>query len=268
MLSPGSGLPGGPISGRPVDVPITNEIYPGDPDHPTGPYGLGIRVPMIIVSPWTRGGWVNSELLDHTSMIRFLEGRFAHHRPDLIETNITPWRRAVTGDLTSAFDFRTPNASRHLRLPDTDAFKPEDLVRHADEVPVPPVDEKLPRQEQGVRPARALPYALHAHGDLNEADGSFRIQFRNVGKATGVFQVRSGNSADAPRTYTVEPREGEIRRAELHHHARNCESRLAPRPGWRRQHLQIEDHRVRSFEARRAMHVVSGFSRTDEQRSA
>jgi phospholipase C len=187
-------------------VPITNEIYPGDPDHVTGPYGLGIRVPMIIVSPWTRGGWVNSELFDHTSMIRFLEARFAGRRTDLIETNITPWRRAVVGDLTSAFDFKTPNASRHLSLPNTDRFKPEDLVRHDDQVPVPPENERLPRQEKDVRPARALPYALHAHGELNEADGSFRIQFRNVGTATAVFQVRSGNAADAPRTYTVEPR--------------------------------------------------------------
>jgi phospholipase C len=46
-------------------VPITNEIFPGDADHPAGPYGLGMRVPMIVVSPWSRGGWVNSQLLDH-----------------------------------------------------------------------------------------------------------------------------------------------------------------------------------------------------------
>ena len=101
---------------------------PTDPNR--YPYGFGIRVPILIVSPWTRGGWVNSELLDHTSMIRFLETRFARNHPDLVESNITPWRRAVAGDLTSAFDFQSPNGSRRIALPDTDAFKPEDLVRH------------------------------------------------------------------------------------------------------------------------------------------
>ncbi|MFC3502797.1 phosphocholine-specific phospholipase C [Micromonospora krabiensis] len=184
-------------------VPTTNEIFPGDAGHPAGPYGLGIRVPMIIVSPWTRGGWVNSEVFDHTSLIKFLETRFGAGRPDLVESNITPWRRAVVGDLTSAFDFRTPNRDRNVRLPDTDDFKPADLVRHPDEVPVPPVDQRLPKQERGVRPARALPYTLHATGRSGR-DG-FRIDFRNTGGAGAVFQVREAGSADAPRTYTVEP---------------------------------------------------------------
>lgn len=66
-------------------APTTNEIFPGDADNPTGPYGVGVRVPMIIVSPWTRGGWVNSQLFDHTSLIRFLEARFARGHADLIE---------------------------------------------------------------------------------------------------------------------------------------------------------------------------------------
>src|SRR6202012_5931181 len=68
------------------------------------PYGLGQRVPMYVISPWSRGGWVNSQAFDHTSVIRFLEARFGVHEP-----NISPWRRAVCGDLTSAFDFKNPN---------------------------------------------------------------------------------------------------------------------------------------------------------------
>jgi phospholipase C len=159
---------------------------------------------MIVVSPWSRGGWVNSQLFDHTSLIRFLEARFAvRHGLDLIETNITPWRRAVVGDLTTAFDFKTPNASRQIVLPGTDSFKPIDLVRHPDEEPIPPATETLPPQEPGVRPARALPYALDAQGALQSADGSFSIEFRNRGRAAAVFQVRSGNSDDLPRNYTV-----------------------------------------------------------------
>jgi phospholipase C len=184
-------------------VPVTNEIYPGSTDHPAGPYGLGIRVPMLVVSPWTRGGWVNSELFDHTSLIRFLEARFARRRPDLVETNITPWRRAVVGDLTSAFDFRTPNASAPSPLPDTEAFKPADLTRRPDEVLVPPADPALPRQERGVRKARALPYTLHADGRVTPE--GLAVDFRSTGRATGVFQVRSGDPAHEPRTYTVQP---------------------------------------------------------------
>ncbi|MDG4757499.1 phospholipase C, phosphocholine-specific [Micromonospora sp. WMMD710] len=184
-------------------VPTTNEIFPGDADHPAGPYGLGIRVPMIIVSPWTRGGYVNSQVFDHTSLIKFLEARFGHGRPDLTEKNITPWRRAVVGDLTSAFDFRHPNRSREVTLPDTDDFKPDDLVRHPDEVPVPPADQRLPKQERGVRPARAIPYTLHADGHLD--GGVLRIDFRNSGGAGAVFQVRRAGSTDTPRSYTVEP---------------------------------------------------------------
>jgi phospholipase C len=183
-------------------VPITNEIFPGGADHPAGPYGLGVRVPMIVVSPWTRGGWVNSELLDHTSLIRFLEARFGHQRADLVESNITPWRRAVVGDLTTAFDFKTPNKSRPVDLPGTDDFKPEDLVRQPDEVPVPPADQRLPHQERGVRPARAIPYTLHADG--HAAATSFSIALRSAGRAAAVFQVRSATNAQDPRTYTVE----------------------------------------------------------------
>jgi phospholipase C len=185
-------------------VAITNEIFPGDASHAAGPYGFGVRVPMLVVSPWSRGGWVNSQLFDHTSLIRFLEARFAHHHPDLIEANITPWRRAVAGDLTTAFDFKTPNGSRRVVLPSTADFKPEDFERHPDEVLVPPVHQAVPDQEDGVRPARAIPYTLDATGTVRRDDSSFWIEFRNTGDAAAVFHVRSGHSTDAPRTYTVE----------------------------------------------------------------
>ena len=192
--------PMSPAQGKST-VATTNEIYPGDPGNGAGPYGLGVRVPMIVVSPWSRGGWVNSQLFDHTSLIRFLEARFAGGRPDLVESNITPWRRAVAGDLTGAFDFRTPNRSFPVRLPGTADFKPTDLVRHPDEVPVPPEDQRLPGQERGVRPARALPYALHADAELT--GDSLTLTFRNTGRAAAVFLVRS-TGVEEPRTYTVE----------------------------------------------------------------
>jgi phospholipase C len=72
----------------------------------SGPIGLGFRVPMLIISPFSRGGLVSSDLFDHTSILRFLETRFGAEVP-----NLSAWRRATVGDLTSAFNFKNPDLS-------------------------------------------------------------------------------------------------------------------------------------------------------------
>jgi phospholipase C len=143
-------------------------------------------------------------VFDHTSVIKFLERRFADEHPGLIETNIQPWRRAVTGDLTSAFDFRTPNSMR-VSLPHAASYMPTDKTNHPDLALAVPAVQSLAAQEPGVRPSRALPYDLHADGALDSAAGAFHITMSNSGRATAAFQVRSGNPADLPRCYTVEP---------------------------------------------------------------
>ena len=84
--------------------------------HPNGPIGFAQRVPFIAISPWSKGGYVNSQVFDHTSVIQFIEKRFGVHEP-----NISPWRRAVAGDLTSVFNFANPNdahvqPAEHRRL--------------------------------------------------------------------------------------------------------------------------------------------------------
>lgn len=186
-------------------VSIINEIYPGGTDAMAGPYGLGARVPMIVVSPWSKGGWVNSQLFDHTSIIRFIEQRFGPHNPALVEPNITPWRRAVAGDLTSAFDFRSPNRTI-APLSSTTSFKPADALRHPDYVPLPPVVQALPAQERGIRRARALPYRLSVDGHADLRAGLFRLGFGNNGSVATVYQVRSASPLDMPRSYTVEPK--------------------------------------------------------------
>jgi phospholipase C len=186
-------------------VSTINEIFPGDGGHPSGPYGLGVRVPLVVISPWSKGGWVNSEVFDHTSLIKFIERRFADTHPDVVEPNITPWRRSVVGDLTGALDFQKPNGWQMLELPDTSAFKPQQLVGHPDDVPVPPATPHMPGQEKGVRPSRALPYEIDAKASVQMGDGSVRLDFVNTGTATAVFQVRSSNAAHVPRNYTVEP---------------------------------------------------------------
>jgi phospholipase C len=186
-------------------VPTTNEIFPGNGgSYAAGPYGLGVRVPMIVVSPWSKGGWVNSEVFDHTSLIQFLEQRFGSGHKDLYETNITPWRRAVTGDLTSAFDFKNPNSSVVL-LPNTDAFVPPDMDRHPDYVPAVPAVQSVPKQEPGVRPARAVPYDPSVEADIDSDKGTVGLRFENDGKSAVVFQVRSGDGVSGPWSYTVGP---------------------------------------------------------------
>jgi phospholipase C len=137
-------------------------------------------------------------VFDHTSLIRFVEQRFG-----VTEPNITPWRRAVAGDLTSAFDFKTPN-SAVTQLPSTVAYQPPDNQRHPDYKPAPPAEQSMPMQEPGTRPARALPYELHAHAQVDR--GALVLTFRNTGAAAAVFHVRSGAaSAGGPWSYTVGP---------------------------------------------------------------
>jgi len=182
-------------------VDVHNEIV--TTDTPTGPVGLGTRVPFMIVSPWTKGGYVTSQVFDHTSVIQFIEKRFG-----VTETNISPWRRTVCGDLTSAFNFENPNDSR-VHLPSTEGFLPpvEELAGGNGQTLIPTQSQLLiglPKQEKGLRPARALPYELHAHGHVNASSSVISIDFINTGTAGAVFQVRSGNPADPVRAYTVE----------------------------------------------------------------
>ncbi|ACC41983.1 MULTISPECIES: phospholipase C [Mycobacterium ulcerans group] len=72
-----------------------------------GPIGLGYRVPCFVISPYSRGPLMVHDIFDHTSQLRLLEQRFGVPVP-----NLTTWRRGVTGDMTSTFNFAVPpNAS-------------------------------------------------------------------------------------------------------------------------------------------------------------
>ncbi|MFH8469456.1 phosphocholine-specific phospholipase C [Streptomyces sp. NPDC017991] len=179
-------------------VDVGPDLFAGSSKYVAGPYGLGPRVPMLVVSPWSKGGYVCSETLDHTSVIRFLERRFGVEEP-----NISPWRRAVCGDLTAAFDFSRKD-SEPARLPDTDAYEPQDKDRHPDYRPTPPADPKLPRQERGLRLARPLRYAPWIDGSADPKAGTFTLTFASGKKAGASFHVTSGNRTDGPWTYTTE----------------------------------------------------------------
>jgi phospholipase C len=119
------------------------------------PIGGGFRVPCIIVSPWTAGGWVCSQPFDHTSVLQFLE-KFTGVK----EPNISEWRRQTFGDLTAAFRFDASPAEPP-KLPDTvntlsrarfeAAYLPKPSLPGAEQSP--PMQDKGNRQRTGEPPA-------------------------------------------------------------------------------------------------------------------
>jgi phospholipase C len=182
------------------NVPVTGEISGGEP------VGLGPRVPLLVMSPWTRGGWVCSELFDHTSVLRFLEQRFG-----VAEPNISPWRRSVCGDLTSMFDFTRPDNSRpeHLfkvgyraSIERADRMCRGQKAAQLPTVQALPVPERAPGVD-GTRPARPLPYRLQVDGAIERAGERFRIGFENAGKSGAAFTVYAPHHNAGPWYYTV-----------------------------------------------------------------
>jgi phospholipase C len=178
---------------------IRKPLIPGADPGGVQPIGLGPRLPMIIASPWTRGGWVCSEVFDHTSVLQFLEARF-----DIPEPNISKWRRSICGNLTSAFDF----ASR----PSTEPVKfvaPKPLASSHQPYSV-PVNQSMPRQEPGTRPARPLPYEISTHSRVESPSGvesmggKVWIDFVNSGRAGMAFYAFNGSEPlTPPRRYTI-----------------------------------------------------------------
>ena len=162
------------------------------------PIGLGPRVPMLVVSPWSRGGAVCSETFDHSSVIRFLETWLGVPEP-----NISAWRRAVCGDLTSAFDFETAAYSMPA-LPKTSAEA--GARKCALTQAQPPRDGSMPAQERGARLRRPLPYRPDA---TVAPDGdSLLVRLSNDAEAASSahFAVYSDDEA-VPRQYDVAPGE-------------------------------------------------------------
>ncbi len=141
------------------------------------PIGLGPRVPMTVVSPWTVGGHVTSEISDHTSVVQFLEKVTGVEEP-----NISAWRRAVCGDLTSAFDFETKGTPPNVGRPGP---VPAPMSRwHPD----PPEEQRLPGQEPGSRPSRQLPYRSSVSA-LPTGAGRLEVRLSEAGTTGAPFAI-------------------------------------------------------------------------------
>jgi phospholipase C len=141
------------------------------------PIGPGTRVPMLICSPWTRGGYVDSNVYDHTSMLRFLSAWTG-----VKSANVTSWRKSVTGDLTSAFDFRHPDFSIPRNIPTLDQTWALTQLTGGSTTPPAEGDQKMPAQEPGTRPHR--PSVQHPFADVkvNRTTGRVTADLTNTGK--------------------------------------------------------------------------------------
>ena len=184
-------------------VPADDEYHrhaeaAGDEPYLDRPYGLGVRVPLYVISPWSKGGHVASEVFDHTSILRFLEARFGVHEP-----NISDWRRAVCGDLTSCFDFSAPDTVEFMAaLPATAALSERAAVLEEITPPV-PGQAVAPVQETGVRPRRATPYRLSARLRGSKAGPALVLTNASTERAA-VFHVYDIARLDeVPARYTV-----------------------------------------------------------------
>jgi phospholipase C len=182
------------VAGELKDYTGDNVLEPGK-----HPIGLGVRTPTIIVSPWSRGGYVCSELFDHTSTIRFMEKCFGVHEP-----NISAWRRSVCGDLTSAFDFAASahRHSGHQKLPSTNDFLERVARSEAGTVNNIPQTQSPTAQMPGQRPHRPLPYDLDVVAMVT-AEKRLRIEMINRGSVGAVITVHDNTDAQEPWHYTI-----------------------------------------------------------------
>jgi len=178
----------------------TGEVYQG-----REPVGLGPRVPALVISPWSRGGRVNSQLFDHTSLIRFMEEWLVRGKGLARERvqcrHISAWRRAVCGDLTSTLNFAMGDARWPAQAPRSAAY----LRNWGSGDPRPPVQQSLPRQEAAAKPraACALPYRLQVTGHVMPGAGGYALALRNAGTQALTCIVSSRVQDDGPWHYTL-----------------------------------------------------------------
>ncbi len=180
---------------------------PRTPDEFVGglPIGLGARVPTLVISPWSRGGYVCSETFDHTSIIRFLETWTG-----VVEPNISAWRRSLCGDLTSAFNFAAPDPS----YPNLSTAPPFDCQSVTS--PAAPSPQTFPAQEPGVRPARPLPYQPNAWMTLDCANSLLILTMTNAGAASVHLSTHANLvRPDGPWHYDLGPGKSQITQLNL-----------------------------------------------------
>jgi phospholipase C len=148
-----------------------------EPDHTSedlgisGPLGLGVRVPCLAISPFSRGGHIATQTFDHTSQLQLVAERFGVQVP-----NVSTWRRQTVGDLTSAL-FAGTYATSVPALPVpvlaaqqlTGACSVEDQDTETGGAdPSVPTVQTMPNQEGGTTPASTYLATADIKSDPNE----------------------------------------------------------------------------------------------------
>jgi phospholipase C len=149
------------------------------------PIGLGPRVPMLVVSPWSHGGWVNSQVFDHTSVLRFLEVLTG-----VAEPNISAWRREICGDLTTCFDFSSFDASVPA-LPDIANLLTQANAERRLPAPTAPGVGAAPAPvvETGTRKYRPLPYQPNATVTVDRTAATIKVTLTNAGRSAVALSI-------------------------------------------------------------------------------
>jgi phospholipase C len=217
---PGTGRVSAGIDTAVEHVSKELEMKYKDPKHcRDNSIGLGFRVPLVIASPWSRGGYVNSEVFDHTSTLQFLEKFLeAKFGKTIKETNISTWRRTICGDLSSTF---TPWKGEKIALPDfleRDVYLEDINKARFKELPVfrrlteqeieqvnadPTAAAVMPAQEKGIRPANPIPYELYADGSYNPILKAFVLQMKAGNTFFGKASAGAPFKIYAPGNYTA-----------------------------------------------------------------
>ncbi|TZF82522.1 phospholipase C, phosphocholine-specific [Pedobacter sp. BS3] len=217
---PGTGKCSPGIETEIEHVRLENEVAQGIPKKLAreAPIGLGFRVPMIIASPWSRGGKVCSEVFDHTSTLQFLED-FTKKKfgKNIHLDNISEWRRTICGNLTSAF---TPFSEKTEKLPFLNRNTHVERIYNAQFKKEPSGYVKLskadlktaienpsalafmPKQEPGMRSSCALPYELYAEATLSNDKKNIEIRLTAGNQVFGKRAAGAPFTVVAPGKYT------------------------------------------------------------------
>lgn len=178
--------------------------------------GLGYRCPLVIVSPWTRGGCVNSQVCDHVSVLMFIENWLAGKGTPVRETNISEWRRTVCGDLTSAFKPYNGEKYEMPKFLERDPYI--ERIHKASFKSRPQAAGKITRadvggfqvgafQESGTKPSCPLPYELEASISIEGGQARLTLEAgnrRNKQRAAGgAFNAYSYGDSMVARAYAV-----------------------------------------------------------------
>lgn len=198
--------------------------------------GLGFRVPLVVASPWSKGGYVNSEVFDHTSPLQFLE-HFIERKTGkkVIEENISAWRRTVCGNLSSVFHPNNDEKVVNSLAIDRDQYiegifsaKEKMLPGNFNKVASGTLDKMaknqdwhavLPKQEPGVKPACPIPYNLTLDALLDKKSQQINFHFlckgdlpktKSIGAPFQLYAISPfGNEKEVGHNWNFAARENE-----------------------------------------------------------